>query len=137
MTINITIAKGAFSVTIQTIEISEDYNNTLSLISQPTTKQKQSTGPKDIKVIDMLKINHTIVVRGVLTNTTDRNNLIKIFEGAEIAGGSATITYDTHPDTPLNMYPEKLTIKENSIDKATNNQRKYEIQITLIEGISI
>ena len=137
MTTNLTIQKGAYSVTIQTIEISEDYSNDFTTLAIPITKNNHATGPKDNKIMDLLRINHTIVIRGALTNTTDRNNLIKIFKGADVSGQPAKVTYNTHPDTPLSMFPEKLMIKEYSTDNITANQYKYEVQLTLIEGVSM
>jgi hypothetical protein len=136
MTSNITIAKGVYSVTIHTTEIVEDYANDLHQIVIPTTKQNQANGPKNNKTMDMLKITHSVVVRGYLSTELDRTNLIKIFKGAEIAGSPVAATYDTHPDTPLNMFMEKLMITEASKDKLSSNQTKYAIQVTLLEGVS-
>lgn len=137
MTTDIIIAKGSFSVTIPTIDITEEYKNQMTPKPFPTTKQKQEIGPKTVKVMDMLQITNTIKVRGILTTSTDRNNLISIFNGARVSGSPCTITYDTHPNTPLSMFMENLTIIENSRDKLTANDYKYEVQITLIEGLSM
>ena len=134
MTSNITISKGVYSVTIKTIEISDDHSNQIRPIILPQVKQKQETGAKTNKVIDMLKISHTIQVRGVLTSTTDRNNLLLIFEGAGVQGSPCSIAYDTYPNSPLSMFMEKLIITEKAIDKSTNNPHKYEVQVTLFEG---
>ena len=116
MTTNLTLAKGAYSVTIPTITINETYKNRFNTLAFPTTKQKQELGPKDTKVMDMLKITHTLAIKGILTSATDRNNLISIFKGGGVSGQPATLTYDTHPDTPLSVFVEDYTIVENSKD---------------------
>jgi len=136
MTINLTLAKGAYSVTIHTITINENYKNRFNVLSLPQTKDNQSSGPKDSKVTDMLRITHTLAIKGAIISTSDRNDLISIFKGGGVSGQPATLTYDSHPDTPLNIFPEGLTIIENSKDTALANQYKYEVSLTLVEGIS-
>ena len=137
MTSNITFAKGEFSVTIDTVEITDNYNNKLMLnIPNLQTKQKQSLGPVDKKIVDLLWITHELVIRGSLETTQERDDLIKIFEGGEVTGTPVVMTYDTHPDTPLNVFISKLMIKESSRDKSPVTEVKYEVQITLIEGVS-
>ena len=137
MTTNITLAKGTYSVTIQTITINENYKNQLKPLAFPTTKQKQELGPKDAKVMDMLKITHTLAIKGAVTSTSDRNDLISMFKGAGVSGQPATLTYSSHPDTPLYVFPEQLAIIENSKDTAPANEYKYEVSLTLLEGISM
>jgi len=137
MTTDINIVRGGYDVTIRTVEITDDWSNQIKPIIIPTTAQKQDGGPATNKVIDLLKISHTLQVRGVLTNTTDRNNLISIFKGGGIEGTPCTITYNTHPNNPLSMYIEKLMIIEKAITKSANNPYQYEVQLTLFEGVKV
>jgi hypothetical protein len=128
------LTKGAYSVTIQTNEIQENYDNQLRVIPLPTVGQNQASGVKDTRVNDLLKITHSIVIRGILISTTERNNIIKIIKGAEVSASPVTLTYDTHPDTPLSVFINKCQIIEKAMDKQTANAKKYEIQLTVIEG---
>ena len=135
---NLILSKGAFSVTIQVEEISDDYSNQIKAIVIGTTKQKQELGATDNKIIDLLKITHQMVVRGILISSTERNSLISIMKGAETFGGPATLTYVGYPNSPLDVYVEKIMIIEKAIDKNADGstQKKYEVQITLLEGVS-
>lgn len=138
MTSNITLVKGAHSVTINTVEITDNYDNKLSLdIPNIQTKQKQALGPVDKKIIDLLWVTHEMVIRGSLDTTAKRDKLISIFEGGGVTGTPIVMTYDTHPDTPLNVFISKLMVKEASRDRSSASQVKYEVQITLIEGVSV
>lgn len=136
MTSNIIIAKGAYSVTLQTVEVSDNLKNEIRLIVLPTTKQNQAAGPKTNKAIDLLKITHSMNIRGIIMTTADRDNLIKIAKGADIAGSPATLTYSTYPGSPLSVFVTELNIVEASLDRDTSNDRKYQVQITVLEGVS-
>ncbi len=139
MTTNITISKGALSVTIQSLEIAEDNANLINVIPIPQTKQKQEVGPKTSKVMDLLLIRHSLVIRGHISKTAAKtakeikDDLKSIFNGASVSGGPCIVVYDG--DT-YNMYMEKLMVIEKSDYKATDTQGviKYDVQITLVEG---
>lgn len=151
---NITIAKGSYSVTIQTVEVDDNYsNNVINKIPTTTAPQNQSDGPSDRKIIDLLDITHELLVRGQITATSTktaedvRDDLISILKGAGVSAGSGnlycTVTYGTHT---YNMFIEKLAIKEvssdydpsSSTDEKANYTEvsKYDVQVTLIEGVS-
>jgi len=135
MTDNITISKGGISVTIHTLEINDNYKNTLISFTPPQPKEKQATGPKTTKVIDLLRITHSMKIDGVLTNDTDRNNLITIAKGANTRGGPCSVTYEGYPGSPLSMFLEDLTITEVAREKdAISGNYKYSVQFQLIEG---
>jgi len=137
MTTNIQISKGGVSATIQTHEINDNYKNQINTLVLPTTKQKQDAGPKTNKVIDLLKITHTLMVRGSLIDATTRNNLITIHKGANVTGQPCSVIYDSHPNTPLSMYMTDLTIVEKADDRKGANitgGKIYEVSLTLIEG---
>lgn len=134
-TTNLILTKGAYSVTIQTNEIQENYDNQLRVIPLPTVGQNQATGVKDTRVNDLLKITHSIVIRGILISSTDRDNLIKIIKGAEVSASAVTLTYNTHPNNPLSVFINKCQITEKALDNSSANAKRYEIQLTVIEGV--
>jgi len=154
-TADITLTKNGVSVTIGTVEVSEEYSNRLIKIPAFQSFQKQDEGARDEKVIDLLRVSHTIQARGHITPTASKTakevytDLITIFKGAG-AGGSdggtpVTVTYTTSPDSPLSMYIEKMVIIEKASDydpssdayEKANYQdvAKYDIQLTLVEGV--
>jgi hypothetical protein len=151
MTDNIVITKSGteYSVTIMTSELVENWDNKISYIRPPQSKQKQDSGPKDTKVIDLLIITHTLVVKGTITpddsNTskTIKDNLIALFKGGGISSTPCTVSYD---GDNYNMFIEKLMIVEKAGDYTPTsdsdeistyiNTPKYEVSVTLVEGVS-
>ncbi len=136
---NITITKGALSVTIQSVEVTEDYANQIKIIPFAQTKQKQNIGPNTPKAMDLLLIRHTLVLRGHISKTSSKtakeikDDLKTIFRGANTTGGPCVVAYD---ENNYNMYIEKLMIIEKSNYKNTDTQGviKYDVQVTLVEG---
>lgn len=140
---NIVISKGGTSVTLHTVQATEDYSNKLTYIRPPQTSQQQSNGPKTVKVADLLIITHTLVVRGHITATSSKtakevkDDLKTIFNGAGTDGGSANVTYD---GDSLNMYPEKMTLIQNpsrNFDSTDTSIIQYDVQLTLVEGTKV
>jgi len=146
-TITITKSGSSYSVNIDAEEITENYDKYLSFIRPGTTKQKQADGPKTVKVVDLLRITHTIVIRGRLVPTATKSaddvksDLINLIKGGGVPGVACTVTYSSHPDSPLSMFIEKCMIIEKPMDYDPSANEtdlaKYEVQITLSEGISI
>jgi len=140
----ITISKGGINVTIHAIEISDNFTNKIFPITPATTKQKQDAGPKDTKLIDLLRITEEInITRGyivgtdTLTATQVKNNLKSIFKGANSKGGTCELIYDG--DT-LTGFIEKLTISEVASDEPASvgeDYAKYTVQLNFIVGIEI
>ncbi len=146
MTDVITLVKGSYTVTIDAIQVTENYSNKLFIITPPQTKQNQASGVKDNKAVDLLRITHEIIIRGALaptaTKSSDdvRSDLIRILQGAGVSGTPIVVTYSSHPDSPMNMFMEKCMIQENPIDSdpavGDTDLSKYIVQITLIEAVS-
>lgn len=139
----ITLTKGAFTVTIGTAEIDENYSNKLSLITPPQVKNNQDSGPKDNKIIDLLRVTHEFLIRGYLTGTASktakevREDLRNIFKGAQAKGGVVTMVYDGDSYTG---YIEKVGCKEVASDEPgtmPEDAVKYSVQVTFVEGVSI
>lgn len=127
---NVTLEKGGTTATIHTEELTENRDNSLITSALPQTKQKQENGPKDTRIIDLLRLTVEFIIRGRV-DETNKNNLITISNGAGTSG-TITMTYDSHPDSPLQVAMSKCMIKKNSQDK--NTDKEYEVQLTLIEG---
>ena len=144
MASDITISKKDISVTVYVSEVTDAMNNKLFPITPGTGKQNQDGGPKDTKIIDLLRVVREInVTRGmitgtsVLTATQVKDNLISIFKGATAKGGVCTLTYDGNSFTG---YLEKLSFTEKSSDEPptpTEDITKYDVQLNFIVGIAI
>ncbi len=139
----LTIAKGALTVTLYSDNIVDNYTNKIFLITGATTNENQAAGPSDTKIVDLLRVVHQTVIKGFLTGSTTKTNkqvkedLVSIFKGAATTGGVTTLTYDT--DT-INGYIEKLTVIEKAMDNPATTDKelaRYEIALTFIEGTSI
>lgn len=139
----LTIAKGAFSVTLYGDNIAENYVNKIFLITPAQSSANQASGVISTKVVDLLRVTHQIVIKGYLTGTDTKTNkqvkgdLVNIFKGAATAGGVTTLTYDTDAITG---YIEKLTIIEKAIDNPATTDKelaRYEIALTFVEGVAI
>lgn len=143
MTSNITISKGSYSVTIETTVVTDNWDKKITFIRPATTVQKQDAGPTTVKVIDMLIITHTIVVRGHITPTDSKtakevkDDLISIIKGGDVTGTACTVVY---AGDSYNMFIEKSMIIEKAFDEPGTLETdiaKYDVQITLSEGVSI
>lgn len=145
---DITISKGSYSVTIPCSKISETFKNKITTIIPPTTTQNQADGPKDMKVVDLLMITHNIIVYGYICGTdspsktadTVKGELISIFKGAGVNGTPCSVTYNSSLGSPFNMYIENMTIDETPQDEPDTqptDMAKYDIQLSLVEGIKI
>ena len=137
---NLIIAKGVYTVTIHTVEVTENYSNEFKVRPLPQTPQNQDSGPKGTKLVDLLKITHSLMVRGWINKTSTKtakqviDDLKKIFQGADTTGGYATITYD---GDNIGMFPEKLTIIKKPLREPSDPGEsigQYQISMNLVEG---
>ena len=162
MASNISISKGGITVTIHDIEINDNYDNKLFIIKPAQTTSNQSSGSKSSKVVDLLRITHSILIRGYITGTASKTgiavkqDLVNIWKGAGTDGGTVSLTYDSNAsafgdnsatDTnPILGFIEKVNFKDVSMDEpddfvsAKENYTdisKFEIDLTFIEGVNI
>ena len=98
MTSEITIAKGAYSVIIYTDNVSENYDNKIISIKPGQTKQKQDTGPKNVKVVDLLIITHAMILKGYITPTATKTAVV--ISGVILSRSHPTIVIPTRPPSP-------------------------------------
>jgi hypothetical protein len=144
MVSEITISKGAYTVTIYSVEVTDNFTNKLFPITPPTGVSNQDAGPKDNKIVDLLRITQEInITQGYITGTDAltakqvKDQLISMFKGADLKGGTCSITYDG--DT-LEGYIEKLAFTEKSSDEPTTaptDFAKYVVQLNLIVGLPV
>lgn len=136
----ITISKGNYSLTVYAETIAENYSNKIFQITPAKTIANQSEGAETSKIVDLLRITHQMVIKGYITGTSEKtakqvkSDLINIFKGGGINGGSATLEYDCDS---FKGYIEKINIIEKPMDKPSNLPEeivRYEVSITFLEG---
>jgi len=145
----ITISKGNYSVIVYATNVAEGFANKIFLITPPQSAANQASGPKDVKVVDLLRITHTLAIKGFIVGTDSKTahdvkaDLKNIFNGADISGGTVTLTYD---GDSYSGYFEKLTVTERSKDEPDDfvsskenydDIIKYEVAITFNKGIQV
>jgi hypothetical protein len=138
----LTLSKGGITVTVYAVEVNDNYQNKISVITPGTGKANQSGGPVTNIVIDLLRVTQSIQIRGHITATDSktskevRDELISLFKGANQAGGEISLSYNAYTSA-LTGFIERLTITETSSDSPTSepvDYAKYTVQITFIVG---
>lgn len=140
---DLTIAKGGFSVTLFTTSSAENFKNTLTVITGVVSPNNQDTGVKDPTVVDLLRITHTFTFGGYITKTSVKtakqvkDDLISIFNGADVESVPAVLTYE---DTSFNVFPEDLVIKKMNNDDIVasgyvgTDAAEYQVTMTVVKG---
>lgn len=145
MSINddITIAKGGISVTMFTTTNAENFKNTLTVITGVVAPSNQDSGVKDPTVVDLLRITHTFTFGCYITAIPGKtakevkDDLIKIFNGADVESVPSVLTYE---DESFNVFPEDLVIKKINNDNIVstnytgNDAAEYQVTMTVVEG---
>lgn len=144
MVSELTLAKGGTTVTIYTVTVAENFTNKIFIITPAQASQNQASGPKDNKIVDLLRIVHQFVIKGYIASSATRtakqvkDDLVSIYEGAGAVGGVTTLTYDSDN---FNGYVEKLNVVEkaedNPLDSSGKDYARYEVAITFVEGVSV
>lgn len=140
---DITIAKGASSVTMFTETSAENFKNTLTVITGVVSPSNQDNGVKTPTVVDLLRITHTMNFQCYITATASKTakqiktDLISIFNGADVESVPAVLTYE---DESFNVFPEDLVIKKINNDNILvtgytgNDAAEYQVTMTVVEG---
>ena len=87
---DITIAKGAYSVSMFTTTSAENFKNPLTVVTGVVSPNNQADGVKDPTVVDLLRITHTLTFECYITKTAAKTakqvktDLVKIFNGADV-----------------------------------------------------
>ena len=141
MVSELTISKGAFSIILYATNIAENYKNKIFAITPSQSSSNQSNGPRDVSIVDLLRITHTLVIKGYIAGTDSKTakevkeDLINIAKGGGINGGIATLSYD---GDNLTGYIEKINMVEQSEDSPPDTIRdnaRYEVALTFVEGV--
>lgn len=140
---DITLTKGAFSVTLFTSDSSENFKNILQIIPGVTTPANQAGGTKVPTVVDLLRITHTfsieawIVPTAIKTAKQIKSDLINIFNGGGVNNASITLLYE---DESHDVFFEDCVIKKVNNDNvvATGydglDNAEYHVTLTIVKG---
>lgn len=140
---DITLAKGAYSVTLFTTTSAENFKNTLEVIPPIATPDKQSDGVKIPTVVDLLRITHTFTFECYITATSSKTakqvkeDLKKIFNGADVDSTPIVLTYE---DESTDVFPEDIVIKKINNDDVVStgydgeDAVEYQVTLTVVEG---
>ena len=162
MATNVVLSKNSISVTVETVEVNDSYNNQLFIIKPIQSKANQSNGPKTPKIVDLLRVAHSMIIRGHITSSASKSaiavkqDLVNIWKGAGADGGTVSLTYDSNASSigdttatatnPISGFIEKINFKDVSMDEpgdftsSSENYTgvaKYEVTITFLEGTNI
>jgi len=140
---DITIAKGAYSVSMFTTTSAENFKNPLTVVTGVVSPNNQADGVKDPTIVDLLRITHTFTFECYITKTDSKTakqvktDLIKIFNGADVDSVPAVLTYE---DGSYNVFPEDLVIKKINNDNVVGggytgtDSAEYQVTMTVVEG---
>ena len=140
---DLTIAKGAYSVSMFTTTSAENFKNPLTVVTGVVSPNNQADGVKNPTVVDLLRITHTFTFECYITKTDTKTakqvktDLIKIFNGADVDSIPAVLTYE---DGTYNVFPEDLVIKKINNDNVVGggytgtDSAEYQVTMTVVEG---
>ena len=148
MTNDITLAKSGFTtVTIHTTSVDDNITKQLFPVRIPVF----DSSVENTKIVDYKMITHLITVKGFITadNTNSktavevRDNLINMIKDANpivLTYNYADVTHTSgNTGASLNVYPQKVTIKEVPVDDATvggesSQQIQFDVMMSFEEG---
>lgn len=142
----ITFSKGGITVTVEVRDVVDDISNKLFLITPLVSGDNQASGPKDVKVIDLLRITNSYQINGYISGTTTpttltakqvKDNLKLIAKGANTASSVVTMVYD---GDSITGYIEKLRFTEVACDEPDTvgtDFAKYQVTLTFTVGIAV
>ena len=122
---NIVLGTGGSAITINTTNVEKIYNKTLIKITAPQSTANWASGPKDTKIVDLLRIELRFSVDGFVNNT-DQVALQNLF----LAGGVFNMTWDGYS---YNVNIDKLSITKSA--GAENSEKP--IKFTAVVGVNI
>ena len=140
---DLTIAKGAYSVSMFTTTSAENFKNPLTVVTGVVSPNNQADGVKDPTIVDLLRITHTFTFECYITKTDSKTakqvktDLVKIFNGADVDSTPATLTYE---DASYDVFPEDLVVKKINNDDVAGSSytgtdsAEYQVTMTVVEG---
>ena len=143
MPTNVILSKNGIQVTLSTTMDEEILNNAAQAITYPNSKANWGSGAKDVKILDLQRIERKISVEGWLANgfgsgdtnsnaTDKKTNLRTIFK----SGGTISMTYEGSTFTGI---MDKLAIKRVADDSESNppDKGEYFVKFSIIEGVNL
>ena len=142
---DIVLAKGSYSVTLPTKEVTESVKNTLKIVAGKggQSEDNQSKGPKNTIIVDLLRITEAyhietyIIATATYTAKQIKDQLREIVKGGGINGGEISFTYE---DEVLKGYIEDMVIKKSGNDDVVgnsytgNDSAEYHVTIDFTAG---
>lgn len=147
---------------IEVEKVDDNFLNNFFIIKPPQATNNQGDGPKEPKVVDLLRVTHQILVKGHLTSTATKTalevkqDLVNIWKGAGATGGVVAFTYDENASAfgntsatntnPINGFIEKVNFADIPMDEPADfdsskenyqDISKFEVAITFIEGTTV
>src|SRR3990167_10832370 len=140
---NIVLSKDGTQVTLSTTMDEEILTKVVVSITYPNSKANWGSGAKDVKLLDLQRIERKISVEGWLANgfgsgdtnsnaTDKKTNLRTIFK----SGGTISMTYEGSTFTGI---MDKLAIKRVADDSESNppDKGEYFVKFSIIEGVNL
>ncbi len=140
---DISLSKGAYSVTLFTTTSAENFKNTLTVVTGVVSPDNQDGGVKLPTVVDLLRITHTFTFECYITKTSTKTakqvkeDLKKMFNGADVSSEPVVLTYE---DESFDVFPEDLVIKKINNDDIISTSysgldaAEYQVTLTVVEG---
>lgn len=122
---NIILGADAGVVTVYTEKVEKIYSKKLVGITAPQSTANKGDGPKDTKIVDLLRIEVRFTVRGIIEDT-DQAKVETLFN----QGGVYNMTWD---GSDFNINIEKLSIGKD----AKNEASEKSIMFTCLVGVDI
>ena len=116
---------GSNELTVYTTSAEKIYNKTLTKVTAPQSSANWASGPKDTKIVDLLRIETRYAVKGYI-DSADETKLETLFN----QGGVFNMTFKS---STFEINIEKLSIVDNN----SNEQDETDIMFTAIVGVNL
>lgn len=126
MTSNITLGTGEGAITLHTTTVKKIYSKLLIKITPPQSTSNWESGPKDTKIVDLLRIEIRFTVNAYI-DSTDQSALEALVNG----GGIFNMTWK---GINYNINVEKIEIDEFDSKEETD---EIKIMFTALVGVNI
>lgn len=122
---NIILGTGDDAVTIHTTSCEKIYAKVTTKITPSQSSANWSAGPKDTKIVDLMRIEIRYAIRGYI-DSADEDKLDSLFK----QGGVFNMNYKSETFT-TNF--EKLSVTENN----SSEQDETDVMMTVIKGVNL
>jgi len=119
---NVILGTGGTAVTIYTSSCEKIYSKATTKITPPQSTANWSAGPKDTKILDLLRIETRYAVKGYV-DSSDESKIEDLFN----QGGVFNMEYKS---STFSVNIEKLSITNNN----SSEQAETDVMFTVIVG---